>query len=59
MMSFRVGIAGTTRPRAKWPVTADVDANVAKKFAGFVHGPQSRSAFDFLAIWTTAPRKQA
>ena len=62
MMSFRVGIAGTTRPRAKWPVTADVDANVAKKFAENRLRPQSchsRSAFDFLAIWTTAPRKQA
>jgi hypothetical protein len=33
MISFRVGIAGTTRPRAKWPVTADDDADVHKKFA--------------------------
>jgi hypothetical protein len=33
MISFRVGIAGTTRPRAKWPVTVDDDADVHKKFA--------------------------
>jgi hypothetical protein len=43
MISFRVGIAGTTRPRAKWPVTADDDADVHKKFAPNRRIPRLRS----------------